>query len=306
MDSFEKLLMPFSRQEFDKKFWLYQACSLKPDPGLLEPLMADQNLLDVERLVELGHDNYRILPYKNAPIRQGDGKSALSAWKEERGVTLVAELAQCNLQSVLSYYLGAIKSLGVPFRWCWPNVYYSRPGSGFSRHWDNHENFIVGLSGIKRFLLAPNGCVAYPTQNADNVNPHVRGFEDQIEAERTSGQLPGMFTVDVGPGDCIFIPRGWWHEAEALETDSITLTLAIWTSTWAELLAAGGITPPGQANELNLRTPLPLSAGVIPPEFAAVDPGVDHIRVVRAQAEMLAVSNIIADLRKGVRADLEM
>lgn len=301
MNAFEKLLPPFRRGDFAETCWLNEAALLRPEPTLLEELHKDARVFCPENLVAGGHDIFRILAARNGMIRHGDGSEAISVWRSEPLATLVAESTQLTLESVWSYCTALMNSIGVPFRWLWPNLYYSRPGSGFTRHWDNHENFILGLKGTKRFVVAPNSCIAHPTENADNFTPHIRGFEEAIEAERMAASLPGMREIDVGPGDCIFIPRGWWHEASALDEDSVTLTLAVWTCTWADLLAACGINVPPSAAELTLRSPLPLDVKTVPEDLGLPREISETLPMLRAQAELLAIANVTKDWRVGLK-----
>ena len=132
------------------------------------------------------------------------------------------------------------------------------------------------------------------------MSPHIKGFEERIEAERTAQRLPGMFEVDVGPGDCIFIPRGWWHQASALGDDSVTLTWAVWTCTWANLLAAGDIDVPASATEPALRTPLSLDANSIPEDLGLGPQPSKALALVRAQAELRAIADVVKDWQAGL------
>lgn len=301
MNAFDQLLFPCRRSDFAESCWPDEATLLHPEPTLLEALHQDACVLCPEKLVAEGHDTFRILAVRNEAVRQGNGSEAISVWRSEPLATLVAGSTQLTLESVWSYSTALMNTIGVPFRWLWPNIYYSRPGSGFTRHWDNHENFILGLKGTKRFVVAPNGCIAHPTENADNVKPHIRGFEEAIEAERMAASLPGMREIDVGPGDCIFIPRGWWHEAFALDDDSVTLTLAVWTCTWADLLAAGGINVPPSAVDLTLRSPLPLDVHTVPEDLGLPREISETLPMLRAQAELLAIANVTNDWRVGLK-----
>lgn len=301
MNAFDQLLFPFRRGYFAECCWLNETTLLRPEPALLESLHQDARVLCPEQLAAEGHDTFRILAARDEAVRQGNGPEAMSVWRSAQQATIVAESTQLTLDSVWSYSTALMNTICVPFRRLWPNLYYSRPGSGFTRHWDNHENFILGLKGTKRFVVAPNGCIVHPTENADNFKPHIRGFEEAIEAERTAANLPGIREIDVGPGDCIFIPRGWWHEASALDDDSVTLTLAIWTCTWADLLAAGGINVPPHAAELTLRSPLPLDIHAVPEELGLSRAISKTLPILRAQAELLAIANVTNDWRAGLK-----
>jgi lysine-specific demethylase 8 len=89
-----------------------------------------------------------------------------------------------------------------------------------SLHRDLADNLHAQVSGRKRFtLVAPqqSACV-YPNSFFDGVpngcrvdveRPDYARFPRLREAE--------MFVAELGPGDVLYIPRGWWHHVRTLE-----------------------------------------------------------------------------------------
>lgn len=79
------------------------------------------------------------------------------------------------------------------------NVYVTPEGAqGFREHVDSHDVFIIPVAGTKRWDVYE--------QAIDRPLPGM-GVDDETTAEALSYQ--------VGPGDCLYIPRGWRHRAVA-------------------------------------------------------------------------------------------
>lgn len=104
------------------------------------------------------------------------------------------------------------------------------PGVISSMHRDLADNLHAQVSGRKRFtLVAPqqSACV-YPNSLFDAVpngcgvdieHPDYARFPRLREAEMLVGEL--------GPGDVIYIPRGWWHHVRTLD---LSISVNFW---WA-------------------------------------------------------------------------
>ena len=68
----------------------------------------------------------------------------------------------------------------------------------------------------------------------------LRDFVDE-DARVYDNSPIDVLTIDVGEGQCIFIPAGWWYQIEA-DTNDRALTVTHWYdigSTWIELIFNG-------------------------------------------------------------------
>lgn len=104
------------------------------------------------------------------------------------------------------------------------NVYLTPSGNqGFPIHYDNHDVFVMQISGAKAWRLYGTP-VAIPYRG--------EGFEaDRYEP----GGISREFTLR--PGDCLYLPRGVMHDAEnAGEDPSLHITVGLITKTWADLM----------------------------------------------------------------------
>ncbi len=109
------------------------------------------------------------------------------------------------------------------------NIYLtpqSRDGTGnqgFPPHYDNHDVFVMQISGAKAWRLygAP-------------VETPFRGERFEL-GRHQAGEVTQEFTLN--PGDCIYLPRGLMHDAENVgDEPSLHITAGLITKTWADLL----------------------------------------------------------------------
>lgn len=94
---------------------------------------------------------------------------------------------------------------------------------GFPPHYDNHDVFVMQISGAKAWRL-----YGVP------VETPFRG--EQFEPGRhEAGPVTQEFTLSAG--DCVYIPRGLMHDAENVgDEPSLHITAGLITKTWADLL----------------------------------------------------------------------
>jgi hypothetical protein len=117
------------------------------------------------------------------------------------------------------------------------NAYLTPPGGrGFGVHFDHHDVLVLQVSGTKSWRLYANGPQAHSTEWA------------------------------LGPGDCLYVPRGLQHDASNVGNEpSLHVTLGLITKSWADLVIAA-------VADLALREPGLRRS--LPPGFAG--PGFDR------------------------------
>lgn len=183
------------------------------------------------------------------------------------------------------------------------NIYVTPPRSqGFAPHYDTHDVFILQIDGSKHWRLYDSP-VLLPDRS--------QGY--QAEGAPT-GQL--LCELDLKPGDLLYLPRGFIHEALTSEQRSIHVTLGIPGFTWTDLLteAVSGCRkderfrrnlPPGFAASEELRSAMAaelveLAAELTRPEAAlrAVDRMIDRFINTRRpiSSERLFLSESLAEL----------
>ncbi|KAL7639740.1 UNVERIFIED_CONTAM: hypothetical protein RMT77_009150 [Armadillidium vulgare] len=111
---------------------------------------------------------------------------------------------------------------------CGANVYLTPPGTqGFAPHWDDIEAFILQLEGKKRWKV-------YKWRSEEETLPRDSsgnfGLEDRL------GEL--LLDCILEPGDLLYFPRGYIHQAEALDDiHSLHITISTYQkNAWVDLL----------------------------------------------------------------------
>lgn len=99
------------------------------------------------------------------------------------------------------------------------NGYLAYGGDGtFGKHWDTHDVFVVQLLGRKRWqVFEPTMSLPTRQQTSKDVKefcPPTPVFDGILE-----------------PGDVMYIPRGWWHEAMPTEGETFHVAIGLHTPT---------------------------------------------------------------------------
>ncbi len=162
------------------------------------------------------------------------------------------------------------------------NIYLTPEGNqGFPPHYDNHDVFVMQISGAKAWRL-------YDTP----VATPYRGERFRLEEHKPS-EVRQEFTLRAG--DCVYIPRGLMHDAENVgEEPSLHITVGLITKTWADLLLEA-------VSELALGEPGFRRS--LPPGFATRDFDREEARrhfdrlidVVAGKASMESAFDLMAD-----------
>ena len=100
---------------------------------------------------------------------------------------------------------------------------YSAKFDGPCPHFDDHDVFVLQLEGEKSCWRIYGSRVELP----------LRGGHVDIDAERL-GEPDGKY--ELGPGDLLYIPRGFVHEAVTGQESSLHLTLGLSAYRWKDLL----------------------------------------------------------------------
>lgn len=91
---------------------------------------------------------------------------------------------------------------------------------GFDLHWDDHDVFILQVTGRKHWRIY------------GETRPHpLAGETDNPKPDGAP-----LWEATLEDGDFLYIPRGWWHVAEPLEEPTLHLTVGIHKRTGLDLL----------------------------------------------------------------------
>ena len=140
----------------------------------------------------------------------------------ERGATIVLQALHHTHPPIAAFCRGLEAVLGHPVQ---ANAYFTPRGSqGLPVHHDTHDVFCLQVAGEKRWLV------------------YEPVFELPLRDQRYTEELgdpgePGLDLV-LRPGDTLYLPRGWLHEALTSDSDSLHLTIGVVAHTWLDAVRA--------------------------------------------------------------------
>jgi ribosomal protein L16 Arg81 hydroxylase len=204
---------------FFDRYWNRQACYLPGNPAKFEGLFTRAAFNRVAGQCEILKVNYadsRGLPAER-PIRADQIEQALSEGRSvcAGGVDAVDE----TLSAFLSRFRRHFLQMGRFYF----NAYLSPAGKGFALHVDDHPVWILQIEGQKRWWFSERPGVD-GLLSTINFPPGVPVQRlPWITIERPDESL--FREVLLSPGDILYLPKGCWHRAQAVE-GSLALTLA--------------------------------------------------------------------------------
>lgn len=121
------------------------------------------------------------------------------------------------------------------------NLYYSQAGvDAFPMHYDPHQVFVLQIAGRKRWHL-------YAAREEHPVKDRP--------ARETPAASATLAEPVLGPGDLLYVPRGLYHRASAVDGASIHLTFSVQERTGLDLI---DLLRSLAAGDARFRAPLPL------------------------------------------------
>jgi ribosomal protein L16 Arg81 hydroxylase len=107
------------------------------------------------------------------------------------------------------------------------NVYLTPQNcQGFSVHYDTHDVFVLQAAGSKRWRIY-RPVIELPLANQSSTPAH--------ELRKRIGEP--IHELDLEDGDCMYIPRGYVHEASASVEPSLHVTVGVIPVTWGAALS---------------------------------------------------------------------
>ena len=136
----------------------------------------------------------------------------------DRGATIVLQALHHSWLPLARFCRDLEATFGHPAQ---ANAYYTpRDSQGLPVHHDTHEVLTLQVAGEKRWLV------------------YEPVLELPLKHQRYTPRLgePGEPVLDVvaRPGDTLYLPRGWLHQAVTTDTDSLHVTVGINVRPWVE------------------------------------------------------------------------
>jgi ribosomal protein L16 Arg81 hydroxylase len=140
----------------------------------------------------------------------------------ERGATVVLQALHMHHAPLAEFCRSLEAELGHPVQ---ANAYYTpRAAQGLPKHHDTHDVFCLQVAGEKRWLVY-EPVLELPLKD-QRYRPELGAAGDTV------------LDVVLRPGDTLYLPRGWLHEALTSQTDSLHLTVGINAYTRLEAMRA--------------------------------------------------------------------
>ena len=259
---FSYLVSPFNATDFFAEYWQKSALMMKRDEadryrGLLaaadaRDVLAFADELPADAVEVIGKIKTHGTAGKKSEAASGeissgatgDAANALVQWFS-RGATIRVKAIERFCQPLGEFCKNLEAELCFPVR---ANLYCT-PGNsrGFDLHFDTHEVFVLQLCGKKRWhIFAPTVKLPLefvpplPFENDREALRRVHGRSESkrdVRDEVAEDEL-GAPTLEalLEPGDCLYLPRGFVHQAAAEDEPSVHLTIGVHVFTWLDLL----------------------------------------------------------------------
>jgi ribosomal protein L16 Arg81 hydroxylase len=217
---FDTLLFPMDADDF----WLdhFERAPLLlrgPSPRRFESLFTFDSLNRVLNLTDFPHRGLRLIENGRAH-RPRDRAWALAAC--QRGATILVYDIHRSDEALARFAAGLALQLGGEVK---VNLYYSQEKQqGFTTHFDTHDVLVLQVEGSKRWRVF-----------ADRVPFPLSQYPGGPEKPRVPPRDPLLECV-LEPGDVLYIPRGYWHDALAVNGHSLHLTTGLYPRTGFDFL----------------------------------------------------------------------
>lgn len=175
------------------------------------------------------------------------------------GSTLVLQALHRVWPPIIDFCQQLAADLGHPVQ---ANAYVTPPqNQGFDDHYDVHDVFVLQVAGRKRWSIHTP---VHPSPLRDQP------WTDRREAVRRGADATPVIETVLGPGDALYLPRGYLHSATALGGVTVHLTLGIhsWTR-YAVAEELVGLALERLADDEEARGSLPLGTGLDADELDA-------------------------------------
>jgi hypothetical protein len=234
LESLARMLEPCAPEEFLGSYWGAGFLHVRGRAGRFARMMPWARLSEILRRHRLDHPRLRL-------VRDGKPVAVSSYLRYATGARQKAVVPRLkpaalarHLREGATLVLDAVDELSEPveelardlelfFRErVQVNLYAGwQTSRGFDLHWDDHDVFILQVSGRKRW----------------SVYGQTRPFPlvNDVEKAEKPGREP-VWEGTLEDGDLLYVPRGWWHVAVPLAEPTLHLTVGVHNRTGLDLL----------------------------------------------------------------------
>jgi ribosomal protein L16 Arg81 hydroxylase len=241
--NFERLIAPYTTDQFFLEYWEAKPLSIRRKQSDyyatllsgsdIDYILSTSFVLDRSHVELIGSiDNPELLgkEYVSAAYqayRQGASFRIRGINRHWKALWLLCR----DIQELFAFPTGA-------------NLYCTPKNShGLDRHYDHHDTVVLQIAGSKHWAIYSS------PEELPLENVPLLGFEKLGEATQYRGapvvgdvvaQTVGEQPVEefvMEPGDLLYLPRGFVHEARTSDDISVHVTIGIHALTWLDLIA---------------------------------------------------------------------
>lgn len=293
INDLQGLIQPIVLSQFVEKYWAKQP--LRIERGNLhqyDQLLPEADMEFVLQMACRSGDAVDILSEDNGPRTCRSHAQAIEAFRN--GNSLRVDAIQRFSYPIASLCRSMEQTISSPVN---VNMYLT-PGAGkkaLSRHYDTHDVFVLQIHGDKLWRLYDSPSEAplefLPLMRHESVREMKAYRLDERQGDPEAHLLTDEFVLKTG--DCLYLPRGYWHEAESKPGNiSCHLTIGIQPTTYLDVLNAA-VARVAQSDS-RLRQHLPFGFSV---DASAKKKVADHIgSVVQSLPQMVDSSVALSDV----------
>ncbi|MBZ4187322.1 cupin domain-containing protein [Niabella beijingensis] len=235
-DFFDKIIAPCSVEAFFNTYHEKKLLHVpRNDPSYYDPVLTASEISAFLDRQDIFYPSLRIvkngkeLPsgeytLKGVPIGHHKKDGIIHTEKAfalfNSGATLVVQAGQRYFDQLSACCMALSQQFNSPVQ---ANLYITPDKSqGFNPHWDTHDVFVLQISGTKTW--------------------HLYGFEKELPTKSQGFVSKGYNkepeqTLQLRPGDFLYVPRGYVHDAVADDGISAHITIGILSFTWVRYFA---------------------------------------------------------------------
>jgi ribosomal protein L16 Arg81 hydroxylase len=228
------LIHPLSLEQFLTDRWPKEFCHFPGNAARLRELIDQPEFRDIASLVECPKQGMIRADYTNIDKASEAGITAARAL-QLYAATCTIYMTSLTTETTKRWTRALDSTFGLLPGTTQINAFASLPGRGAFWHWDAQENFIVQVRGRKRWRVAPNEYLEWPTNGGQQGAERLPEIRFQLTDPTKPIEVPKQWrTIELEPGDVLFTPRGYWHSTENID-ESLHLVLQMKMPCWRDV-----------------------------------------------------------------------
>ena len=238
----ELCIGPLPEDEFFRAHWEQQplVCVRENDRGRFSDLIS---VRDFDRIVSCGNLRYpffrlfkggNLIPIENCTTQRQVGSDVdrdladLNVVYDQysSGATIVLQVLERSWPPLVALCRDLEVQFGCPVQ----AYAYLSPASaqGPPAHYDTHDVFVLQVGGRKKWKVWGNPRPLPLRKSSDSYDPDLVGAEVRAKAP--------LYEVTLEPGDSIYLPRGFIHEAVTTDCSSLHISIGVMVNRWLDVM----------------------------------------------------------------------